>query len=221
MTSHIDEKQYRDQQVTVRQTADAAQAAWSRLDPNDLAGSWSAEVAPRAVQAVSAGQRQAASRAQQYVIAVLVSSGVTAAPVGALITSAFAGVATNGLPLDALLRFALSAVLRAIKLGAPVNDAQAFGLRRLLLYATTEVADAGRVATQVASLTEPAVIGYERVVHLPACGHASSSLVVSIATQPRSNGTALRLPDAAGDPRPVARRRSRQRTARDVRSNEP
>lgn len=161
---------YRAQQVTVRRATEQAQAAWADLDPADPVGSWTADVAPRVVAAVEQAQAEAARAAQPYVIAALLAAGAASSPLGLLVAAAFAGWAANGLPLDRLLSFALAHWRRAVALGAPQSEARAIGLRYLLTYTATEIADAGRVAAQVAGIAELAVAGYERVVHLPACG---------------------------------------------------
>lgn len=147
-----------------------AQAAWRELNPADPIASWTAQVRPHIVATVEQAQAEAASLAPLYTAATLAAAGSVSAPLGRLVAAAFAGYATTGLTIAALMDFALRAYRRALALDMPPSEAHARGLSRLLRYVSTEVSDAGRLAVQVAAVTEPAITGYERIVHLPACG---------------------------------------------------
>lgn len=166
----LDAQQYTAQQTTVRHAVAQTQEAWARLDIANLSQSWETDVRPEVVATVEQAQVQAASLAQPYVIGTLAAAATVSAPLGLLVAGAFAGMAANGLLLAALFDFALRYLRRALDLGAPPSDARAIGLHRLLTYVGTEIADTGRLAVQLAATLEPEVAGYERIVHLPACG---------------------------------------------------
>jgi hypothetical protein len=118
------------------------------------------------------GQAQADSvgLALLYVAATLAAAGAVSAPLGVLVARVWVGYATTGLPLAALMDFAYRHYQRTLALGVAPSEARTMGLARLLRYVATETADAGRLATTAAAVFEPHVAGYERVVHLPACG---------------------------------------------------
>jgi hypothetical protein len=161
---------YRAREQATRQAAEQAQAAWAGLDLADPVGSWTQQVRPQAVAAVEQAQVDTALLAPVYVAAVLLAAGVVAAPVAVLVAGAFAGYAANGLPLAALFDFAFGVFRRALALGVPASEARALGLSRLLTYAATEISDTFRLAVTAASVADPRIVGYERTVHLPACG---------------------------------------------------
>lgn len=154
----------------MRRAADHAQAAWAQLDFADLIGSWTDTVRPAAVAAVEQGQQQAALLAAPYVAGTLQQQGVASAPLGVLLVGALAGRSAGGLPLSMLLDYAWAYLRRALDLGVPAAGARAFGLSKLLTYTSTEIGDAGRVGVQIVTALEPKLVGYVRLVHLPACG---------------------------------------------------
>lgn len=157
-------------QVAVRQAANTVQTAWTQLDPADPAASWTEQVQPAVVAAIEQAQAEAAAPAALYVTGALLAAGAVSAPLAALVTAAFAGTAASGMPLGVLADCGLRYYRRALVAGVPPSEARAIGLSRLLTYTSTEVADAGRIAAQVAMIAEPEVAGYERIVRLPACG---------------------------------------------------
>jgi hypothetical protein len=166
----VDADYYRAQQRLVRVAVEQAQAAWRQLDPRDPAGSWVQEVRPQVVTAVQEAQQESAALAPLYLAATLLAAGAVSAPLGLLVASAFVGLAANGLLLGALMDFAFGYYRRARLADVPDTDARALGLARLLTYVSTETADTGRLALHVGAVVEPDIAGYERVVHLPACG---------------------------------------------------
>lgn len=95
------------------------------------------------------------------------AGSTTQAPVNPV---AFAGVASDGLPLAPLLFLPAVTVLGALGAGAPAGKALAAGRATLDMIVRTQVADAGRSAVGVAMAASRDIAGYERVVHLPACG---------------------------------------------------
>ncbi|MEV4312995.1 hypothetical protein [Actinocrispum sp. NPDC049592] len=161
---------YQAYQQATRQAVEQVQTAWAGLDEGDPVGSWTEQVRPQTVAAVEQAQAETASLAPVYVAAVLLAAGLVAAPVAALVAAAFAGYAANGLPLAALFDLAFGAYRRALALGVPESEASAIGLSRLLTYTATEISDTARLAVTAASVADPRIAGYERIVHLPACG---------------------------------------------------
>jgi hypothetical protein len=161
---------YRAHQQVTRQAVEQVQAAWAGLDPADPLGSWTVQVRPQTVAVVEQAQVDTASLAPVYVAAVLVAADLLATPVAAVVAAAFAGYATNGLPLATLFDLAFARYRRALALGVPTSEARAMGLSRLLTYAATEISDTSRLAVTAASVADSRVVGYERIVYLPACG---------------------------------------------------
>ncbi|ONI86932.1 hypothetical protein ALI144C_09765 [Actinosynnema sp. ALI-1.44] len=167
-TAPVDEV-YRAHHQLVRQVVDQAQTAWAELDPAAPVESWTEQVRPRTVDAVEQAQTETASLAAWYVAAVLVATGVIAVP-AVLLAAAFAGYASNGRPLAMLFDAAFGRYQRATALDVPDREARALGLSWLLTYIATELSDTHRTAITAASVAHPEVAGYERIVHLPACG---------------------------------------------------
>ncbi|MER5262259.1 hypothetical protein ABTZ99_09290 [Actinosynnema sp. NPDC002837] len=169
-SADLDADYYRAQQRIVRAAVDQAQAAWMQLNPRDASRSWDEQVRPQVVAAVEEAQERSAALAPLYIAGTLAAAGAVSAPLRLLVASAFVGLAANGLLLGALLDFAFGYYRRARLADVPETEARAIGLARLLTYVSTETADTARLALYVGSIVEPEVAGYERVVHLPACG---------------------------------------------------
>ena len=125
-------------------------------------GDWGLIVS-RLTLMVTAGQVGAAARAEEYV-----ASSVDVAADGRINPKSFGGVASDGRPLDSLL---YSSVTHARSLyGSGAKDAEIMraGEAWLGMLVQTQVADAGRGATQVAIAARPRV-GYVRFVSPPCC----------------------------------------------------
>ncbi|GAB2951971.1 hypothetical protein GCM10027280_45450 [Micromonospora polyrhachis] len=162
-------RHYRDRRRLIRAVAQTARDAWRRVDPANIAGSWHGELVRLLVTLVGA-QQAAAQQADGYLSAVLASQGVAAEPVGLLVSSALTGVASDGRPLDSLLYQPVVTSLTAIGQGAPVGRALAGGYVHLDMIVRTQVADAGRVADQVATVARRQATGYVRMVVGRTCG---------------------------------------------------
>lgn len=149
---------------------DAARAAgrrlWTRVDPGDL-GSWLTGVG-RLLAILTGAQRAAAEQADRYADAVLGEQGITAAPRGAVVPSALAGIASDGRPLETLLWSPVASARMAIGTGATEERALAVGRSVLDMIVGTQVADAGRVADGIAIVARPE-IGYVRMLTPPSC----------------------------------------------------
>ncbi|MGH3784320.1 MAG: hypothetical protein ACRDRO_27790, partial [Pseudonocardiaceae bacterium] len=92
-------------------------------------------------------------------------------PPARVVPAAFAGIASDGRSLAGLLFAPTFVVITALALRHVAHKrALAAGAAALDMIVRTQVADAHRVATGVAVAATPELAGYERVVHLPACG---------------------------------------------------
>ncbi len=141
---------------------------WSRIDPANLDQSWSRAAADLIV-GVTGGQLAAARDADDYLDEVLDEQGIDPAGNGEVIPGALAGIASDGRPLDSLLYSPITAVKAAVGVGAPIDEAMATGLASLDMIVRTQVADAGRVADQLATVARPAVTGYLRILVGDSC----------------------------------------------------
>ncbi|HKS46341.1 MAG TPA: hypothetical protein VJT49_14770 [Amycolatopsis sp.] len=145
-----------------------ARRLWRGVGTADL-GSWLGLLG-RLLVVLVAAQRAAAQRSDAYLDAVLAEQGIQPDAAGAVAAATLSGVASDGRPLGSLLWSPVVAARRAIAEGASAPRAKAHGWASLDMIVRTQVADAGRVADSVAMTARPGIAGYERVVHLPACG---------------------------------------------------
>ncbi|MGK4583475.1 hypothetical protein [Kitasatospora sp. HPMI-4] len=163
---------YRQQQLTVRRTAAAAQLLWQQVDPAALDDSWNA--AGQALQQVLAGgQRQAATPADAYVAAVVAADGAMSEPGGRLAVDRFAGQAADGRALISLLYEPWIETRWRLSAGQAAPEALTGGLATLVRQVATEVADAGREATGVSIAGNRATTGYVRVLNPPSCARCA------------------------------------------------
>jgi len=152
-----------------RRTEGLSARVWRGLDTGNLDRSWIVDVRPSLVGLVMVAQRQAASGADDYTAAVLEAQGIPDTAGGEIVPAQFAGVASDGRPLDSLLYEPVITTKVAIGRGAPAREAAAAGLAQLLMVVGTQVADAGRTADGVAIATRPRAGGYVRMLSLPSC----------------------------------------------------
>lgn len=141
---------------------------WRRLSRGDLTGSWRSGPGQLIVSAVTGAQAEAASRANDYVTAVLLEQDASD-PVGSVVSNSFAGTASDGRRLDELLYLPVLTAKTHIGHGASVNRAMGDALTQLLLMTETQVTDAGRVADGVATVANPKAGGYVRMLNPPSC----------------------------------------------------
>lgn len=152
---------------TVAAAAKAARIAWRRVDPLAIATSWRA-LLPEVLVVLAAAQQQTAARADEYVEDVLAAQGIQVRRLGEVVARALSGVASDGRPLDSLLTRPTAATVRALAAGAGTGRALATGQATLEMIVRTQVADAGRVADQIAAVARPG-IAYVRMLTPPAC----------------------------------------------------
>lgn len=163
---------YRDQQRLSDAVAQVAGDAWAQVDPEDIRGSWAAQ-SPRVTVALAGAQQAAASQADSYLDAVLGEQGIPAAAAGRVAPGAFAGVASDGRALGTLVDQPAVGTLTAIGAGHSTARSMAMGRASLDMIVRTQVADAGRVADQVALVARPAASGYVRLLVQPSCSRCA------------------------------------------------
>lgn len=159
---------YRMQAAIARAAQTAVQRQWRTIQPTDLDGSW-AGLADRLLVTVAAAQMLAAQQADPYLDEALAEQDEDPDSEALVAAQAFAGVASDGRPLDTLLYLAVIRVKQAFTRSLPPTQAMARGEAALLQLVGSQVQDAGRAATSVAITTRPQVEGWTRMVSSPAC----------------------------------------------------
>jgi hypothetical protein len=163
-------RHYRIQARLALGTGRAVAREWHKLDRRNLSGSWAAGPGRRVAAIVTAVQRAAAEGATDYVSRTVEAQG--GKPDNQHLTvdaGAFAGIASDGRPLDSLLYTPVVRAKQLIGDGASVDDALDSALNELVMIASSEVADAGRGAVGSAITTDRTATGYVRVLSPPSC----------------------------------------------------
>lgn len=147
-------------------TTDSAIRWWNAVDIRDDM-SWR-QIGPQIVRTIALGQRSAALAADPYLDALGVAQG---AAVGELrvVPDRLAGVASDGRSLEGLVQQSLILAQRQMAQGRSPAAAHAAGRVHLTVISRTQVADAARVAAQVATVARPWATRYVRVVGAGAC----------------------------------------------------
>lgn len=159
---------YRHRRRLTRGVEALAARLWRRVDRARIADSW-ALLAPQLLAVLVGAQREAAGAADGYLAAVLAAQGIDAAADGRLAVDALAGVASDGRDLGVLLNQPVLTALTGLSRGRRPSLALASGEAAVRMIAATQVADAGRVADQVALTARPAVQGYRRMLVGKSC----------------------------------------------------
>jgi len=136
---------------------------WRQVAPGRIADSWRSLI-PRLLVVLVGAQQAAAARADDYLDAVLGAQGIPSQARGRTDSRPLSGIASDGRDLVGLLYQPVVATLVGIRDGATVDRALALGHSDLDMIVRTQVADAGRVADQVALTARPAATGYVRMV---------------------------------------------------------
>jgi hypothetical protein len=136
-------------------TAGEAKRLWSAVDPGNIAQSWLSSLA-RLMIVVAGAQRVAADQADRYLDEVLDLQDIDPAADAKVIPAALSGVASDGRGLDGLLYQPVVTALTGVQRGDSVARALAGGQAALDMIVRTQVADAGRVADQVAMVSRHA-----------------------------------------------------------------
>lgn len=156
-----------------RRTVNRVQTLWRTLDRSNLTDSWTALVGPAVLETVVSGQLAAAAQADPYIDAIEAADGVEPEPDVRIRASAFAGIASDGRPLDSLLQLPVITTKQAISAGAADVDAMLRGLNQLLRMAATQVADAGRTAVGAGIASRRTIHGYIRIAAAPCCARCA------------------------------------------------
>lgn len=133
--------------------------------------SW-VKIGPRITLLTASAQLGAARNGVASVPAILAELGQSVDPMGEVNPAAFAGIASDGRPLDSLL---LGGVIEA-KTAArtmPASEALAVGGRWLDMAIHTQLADASRGGASAAIAARPA-IGWIRMVNPPCCSRCAT-----------------------------------------------
>lgn len=151
----------------------AASRTWRRgIDPQNIERSL-ARMIPALVSLLSGAQHAAAEKNAAYLARAVKAYGVADDPLGTVNARALAGIASDGRPLDTLLRWPGYKALRFIKQGMSPGAALGHGLIELQLITATQVQDAGRVADQLGIVARPQLSGYVRMLSLPSCARCA------------------------------------------------
>lgn len=137
--------------------------AWTAVDPARISESWAARIATL-LSLLTGAQRLAADSADRYLSDVLDEQGLDPVADGSIGASALAGIASDGRPLASLLAQPGITAKVALAQGATIDRAMAAGGALAELIGHTQVADAGRVADQVALTARPRATGYVRMI---------------------------------------------------------
>lgn len=145
---------------------------WQGVDRSDIRGSWRAQLGGL-LTLLAAAQQAAAEEADPYLEAVLAEQEIEAEAEGAIRPDEFAGLASDGRPLESLLEQPVVATLTAIQAGATVARAMATGQGTLEMILGTQVADAGRTADGAALTARPPTGGYVRMLVGKSCSRCA------------------------------------------------
>ena len=138
-------------------------AAWAAVDPARISESWSARIAVL-LGLLTGAQQIAVGSADRYLSDVLGEQGLDPTAEGVLSAAALAGIAADGRDLASLIAQPGITAKVALGQGATLDRAMAAGGGLAELIGHTQVADAGRVADQVALTVRTQATGYVRMI---------------------------------------------------------
>lgn len=161
-----------DQHYAAMQLLDAdaillVRRAWASIDRGDIVASWDAATA-RIMLAFTQLQLAAAVAGAGYVDKTLHAQGISANPDGEVNPGALIGMASDGRPLDSLLRTPIDVVADRLDDGVDLDDAIDAGRHSIERIAHTQIGDAGRAAAGVDIATRDG-IGWTRMLNPPSC----------------------------------------------------
>jgi hypothetical protein len=165
-------RHYRRQVALGRRIAAELGLVWRTRDLADLDGWW-LSVAPRLFALLAGAQLLAAQQADTYVDEALEVQDIDPSADGHVAAAAFAGIASDGRPLEGLLYEPVIRVKEAISRGATPTRAASIGRLSLDLIARTQIADAGRAADGAAVVARKQVGGYVRMLSPPSCSRCT------------------------------------------------
>ena len=158
----------RQRRALMGRTSREVRRLWAGVDRTDIARSWAASV-PMAQEVVERAQARAADTADTYLDALMDAHQLPADDEGRVRTAAFVGTASDGRGLNTLLYQPAVTALVALQRRESVSRAMAHGAFTAELITATQVADAGRVADEVATVARPRLAGYVRMLKPPSC----------------------------------------------------
>lgn len=156
------------QKALARRAAERLGELWRRVDPGAITASWR-NLLPEAIVLLATAQTAAAGAAGPYTDELLEDYGVSTEAAGDVVPGALAGIASDGRPIASLLYQPVVTALEQIGAGSTPARGLAAGGFTLDMIGRTQVADAGRVAEQVALVARPGLTGYVRVLSAPSC----------------------------------------------------
>lgn len=162
----------RDRLGMVEAVADEARRAWRLVDPARIADSWARRMVAL-LTTLTGAQAVVAGEADRYLDDVLDVQGIDPVAAGGVRARALAGVASDGRTLDGLLFRPVITTLDLIGGGVAVGESMAAGGFVLDRIVRTQVADAGRVADQVALTARPHATGYVRMLVGRSCSRCA------------------------------------------------
>ncbi|MBA9050780.1 MULTISPECIES: VG15 protein [Streptomyces] len=160
---------YKQTQGLARSVLTAVQGFWGEATPDRILAAMQGEVGRGILNAVVAGQLNAAEGAQAFVSSAMLAQGARATLLGQVVPGSFAGLASDGRSLATLLFLPALTVARAFAGGIKPAEAMTLGLNQMASIVSTQITDASRVSTSVAMTAHPRCVSYVRVVRLPAC----------------------------------------------------
>lgn len=149
-----------------------ARTAWAGIDPARIRDSWLQALA-RMLVLVTGAQRAVAGQADRYLDDVLTAQQIRPTSEGRPSAEALSGVASDGRSLETLLYQPAITALTGIQRGNGTARAMAGGGAALDMIVRTQVADAGRVADQVALVARPQATGYVRMLVGRSCSRCA------------------------------------------------
>lgn len=144
-----------------------AKSLWRQVDRSRILDSWKL-LAPRLLRTIMAEQATAGATAGGYVDEAIRMQGGNNPYLGEINPAGLVGWASDGRPLDTLLLSPAFSTIEALNRGATLEQAMSFGQAHTQIIASTQVADAYRAATSVASTTRQ-VTRYVRAITPPSC----------------------------------------------------
>lgn len=139
------------------------QRAWSRVDPGNVVESWAREVARVFAPFVNL-QLQAAALGATFAAAALTAQGVRAQAEAKVRPEALAGWASDGRPLESLLRAPADVATQMLDPARTIEAGRVSAAR----IARTQIADAARISVGVDRATRPRT-GWVRMLTPPSC----------------------------------------------------
>ena len=164
----IAQEHYAEQKTLVQRIADLIIRLGRALSWDEVRA-WFAGPAQVLWNAMVEAQRLAAAQGAAYVSAALLAAGVAPNPVAELVPDSLSGIASDGRDLASLLAWPIRRGERLVEQGMPPAEVTPRIVAELVMIGRTQVADAGRVATSIAQVTDRSIVGYVRMVELPAC----------------------------------------------------